>query len=109
MRDKLSLKDGMGCPKCGGWAKPAKLHFQSFDIDGWKCKCGEEYFHPAQAQRILLLNKLEKQAIKAKVGQIRSNLIIRVPKQIQEALNLKKGEEVKLRVLNFHKIEVAVN
>lgn len=108
MQGKLSLKYALHCYKCGGWAKPAKLRFQSYDIGGWKCKCGEEYFEPMQAQRILLLNKLQKQAVSATLGQIRSNLILRLPKQIQEAMHLKKGEEVRLRLLDSRRLEIAV-
>ena len=90
--------DGMECVKCGKTAKPSKLRFQGQQIDGWKCKCGESYFDPAQAQRILLLNRIKKEAFRVKVGKVRSNLIVRIPKKIADALDLKSGEEVTLKV-----------
>jgi hypothetical protein len=58
----------------------------------------EEYFEPEQAQRILLLNQVRKEAFRIKVGKVRSNLILRIPKRIADALELKDGEEVTLRV-----------
>jgi AbrB family looped-hinge helix DNA binding protein len=90
--------DGMKCVKCGKTAKPASLRFQGQSIGGWKCKCGEEYFNPEQAQRILLLNKIRKEAFRVKVGKVRSNLIVRIPKSVAEALGLKSGEEVTLKI-----------
>ena len=74
------------------------LRFNQFRIDGWKCSCGEVYFDPEQAQKILLLNRLRKESIKVRLGRIRSNLILRVPKSVEDALGLKKGKEVCLRV-----------
>ena len=97
---------GMDCPKCGKMALEAKLTFQGHEIDGWKCKCGGEYFHPEQAQRILLLNKLRNSKFEVKVGQIRSNLIVRIPKEVGEALGLRKGGEMVLGVSEGRKIEL---
>ena len=74
------------------------LEFNEYKVDGWKCSCGEVYFNPEQAQKILLLNKLKKEAIKAKLGRIRSNLILRLPRDIEVALNFHKGEDVLLKV-----------
>ena len=74
------------------------LKFNESVIDGWKCACGEIYYDPEQAQKILLLNKLQKENIRAKLGRIKTNLIVRVPKEVENALNLKKGEEVLIKV-----------
>ena len=75
-----------------------ELHFNEFHIPGWRCSCGEVYYDPEHAQKILLLNKLQKEALRAKLGRIRSNLVLRVPRQIEKALNLKKGEVVRLEM-----------
>ncbi|MFH0714481.1 MAG: AbrB/MazE/SpoVT family DNA-binding domain-containing protein [Candidatus Diapherotrites archaeon] len=98
---------GLKCGKCGAIAKEARLRFQGFDVKGWKCaKCGEEYFHPEEAEKILLLNKLRKSEFKVKVGQIKSNLIVRIPKEAQKALGLEKGEELVLKVCAGKKMEL---
>ena len=89
----------MKCHKCNKLMKPAKgIKFNEFEIDGWKCACGEIYYNPEQAQRILLLNKLKKEVIRAKLGRIKSNLILRLPKNIETALNLEKGEDVLIKI-----------
>ncbi len=75
-----------------------ELPFNEYKIDGWKCNCGEIIFNPEQAQRVLILNKLKKEVVKAKLGKIRSNLILRLPKDLETALNLRKGEDVILKV-----------
>ena len=89
----------MKCNKCKKSMKYAKgLKFNEYKVDGWVCPCGEVYYNPEQAQKILLLNKLKKKAIRAKLGRIRSNLIVRVPKDVETALGLEKGEEVLIKV-----------
>jgi AbrB family looped-hinge helix DNA binding protein len=98
--------DGMECVKCGKTAKPAKLRFQGQQVDGWKCKCVESYFDPEQAQRILLLNRIQKEAFRVKVGKVRSNLIVRIPKKIADALQLKDGDEVTLKVEGDQEITI---
>ena len=74
------------------------LQFNEFQIDGWRCSCGEIYYDPEQAGRILLINKLRKEQLRAKLGKIKSNLIIRVPKELESALCLKKGKDVIITV-----------
>lgn len=96
----------MKCHKCGKKMEYKKgLKFNEYKIDGWKCSCGEIYFNPEQAQRILLLNKLKKLVIKTKLGKIRSNLIWRIPKDMELALGLEKGEEITAK-LEDHTIKL---
>ena len=85
---------------CGAKAPYVRnMTFNKYKIDGWKCKkCKEIYYEPIQAQKILLLNKLKKEKVKAKLGRIRSNLILRLPKNIEFALGLKQGEKVLLEI-----------
>tara|TARA_Y100000310_G_scaffold317846_1_gene371192 strand:+ start:14633 stop:14932 length:300 start_codon:yes stop_codon:yes gene_type:complete len=96
----------MKCQTCEKKMKFEKnLQFNQYKIDGWKCPCGELYYEPEQAQRILLLNKLSQEVVKAKLGKVRSNLILHLPKDIETALNLHQGEEVQLRIAG-NKIEI---
>ncbi|HLC33055.1 MAG TPA: AbrB/MazE/SpoVT family DNA-binding domain-containing protein [Candidatus Nanoarchaeia archaeon] len=89
----------MKCQNCLKKMGAAKaMEFNGFKIDGYQCACGEVYFDPDHAQRVLLLNKLQKRLVKAKLGRIRSNLILRLPKDIETALQLEQGEEVVLKV-----------
>ena len=89
----------MKCDKC----KKVMEHrtdmvFNGTKIQGCLCTCGEKYYSPEQAQRILLVNKLKNEMIKAKLGRMRSNLILRLPKEIEAALNLKEGESVIIKL-----------
>ena len=89
----------MKCNKCSKVMKYFKgMKFNEYLIDGWKCSCGEIYYDPEQAQKVLLLNKLKKEVLKAKLGKIRSNLILRLPKDLEHAFNLEKGENVLIKV-----------
>lgn len=85
---------------CGGIAPYHEhLKFNTYDIDGWVCKnCGETFYNPEKAERILLLNKLKKARYQLRLSQTRSNLILRIPKEVGEAMDLHKGEEVEFRL-----------
>ncbi len=99
-------KEGMVCVSCGKMAEKAQLRFQGYDIDGWKCPCGEEYFDPEQAHRFLLLNKVLNKEYEVKLGRIRSNLILRIPAELAEALDLEKGEKVRIKVDDMKHLHV---
>lgn len=84
------------------------LTFNHYQIEGWKCTCGNVYYESDQAQRILLLNRLIKTPIKVKLGKNKSNLILRLPRDIEQALDLENGEEVTIQIeKNGIKIMVA--
>ena len=88
---------GMKCT-CGEIADYKKdLKFNNYNIDGWVCKeCGETYYNPEKAEKILLLNKLKKMKYHLRLSKVKSNLILRIPKELGEALGLRKGAEVEL-------------
>lgn len=89
----------MKCPTCNKSMNHVRqMQFNEHRLDGWRCSCGEVIFNPEQVQRVLLLNKLRREAIRATLGQVRSNLILRLPKDVEQALDLHKGEEVLLSV-----------
>lgn len=89
----------MKCHRCGKVMKYVKgLHFNQYTIDGWKCPCGETYYRPEQAQKVLLYHKLRKEVIRAKLGRIRSNLILRLPKDVEYAMGLENGKHVFIKV-----------
>ena len=91
---------------CGAVAEHAdNLKFNNVSIDGWVCKsCGEVFYNPEKAEQILMLNKLRKMKYHLKLSQVKSNLIVRTPKELGEALNLKKGGEIELGLRNSDEI-----
>lgn len=86
-------KDGLRCV-CGKIAKPTKMKFLGHSIRGWKCPCGEAYHDPRDSQPILLMNKLKDKKFEIKVGKIRSNLIVRIPKEISDLLGINSGDKI---------------
>ena len=89
----------MKCRTCGKDMRHKRaISFNGYRISGYACPCGEIFFDPEEAQKILLLNKLKRAIIKAKLGKMRSNLILRLPKDVETALDFHEGEEVTLRV-----------
>ncbi len=87
----------MKCNDCGKeMERKEDLEFNQHEVSGWKCKCGEEIYDSEEVQKVLMLNKLKKKDIKAKLGRVRSNLILRLPKDVEETFGFEKGEEVQL-------------
>lgn len=87
----------MGCV-CGKKAEyNSDLRFNGRPIDGWECKhCGEAYFNPGKAELILLLNKIKKKKYNLKLNRVRSNLILRIPKDVSTALSLSDGDSLEV-------------
>ena len=47
---------------------------------------------------VIIPGNVEKEVLKAKLGKVRSNLILRLPKDLEHAFNLEKGESVLIKV-----------
>lgn len=94
---------------CGKIAHYKKnMRFNKQDIDGWKCQnCGEVYYNPEKAEKILLLNKLKKHKFNLKLSKVKSNLILRIPKEVSDVLNLKKSQMVEFSLKD--KNEIVIN
>jgi len=103
-------KKGIIC-SCGKYAHyKNNLKFNGFDIEGWVCKhCGEVVHEPLKAEKILWLNKLQKQKFHLKLSQIKSNLVLRIPKQVSDVFGLKKGETVEFGLNKNFEFVIKVN
>lgn len=96
MEDMSKAK--MEC-ECGSFARPTTLKVEGFKVRGWRCpKCGMEYLHPEDSEKIYLLNKLKNQEITVKIGIIGRAEFIRIPRDVVEVMNLKKGEEISIKL-----------
>ena len=99
---------GMKCA-CGKIAEyKQNLKFNQFDIDGWVCSCGETYYNPVKAEKILLINKLKKERYNLTLGKSKSNLILRIPKEVSDVLELDKGDQVELGLLSKNKLVISL-
>jgi hypothetical protein len=88
-------KDGLRCV-CGKIAKSGKMNYLGHKIGCWKCSCGESYLNPVETERIRLANRLKNSKFEIKVGKIRSNLIVRIPKDIGDLLGMQAGNKLTL-------------
>ncbi|MBI2584061.1 MAG: AbrB/MazE/SpoVT family DNA-binding domain-containing protein [Candidatus Aenigmarchaeota archaeon] len=93
---------------CGEKMHKKKFVLEGIEVRGWECrKCGEADLHGADAQKVLVLNKLKK-GIPVKVGELGESLIIRFPKELAEYYKIEKGESLILKAENDKKIEIDV-
>lgn len=94
---------------CGKIAKHTYTNIEGYRVKAWKCKtCGEEYLDSADAEFLLLLKKMKKKPLTAKVGVLGGSYIIRIPKEIVEFMGIERGEEAKIALVGPHEILVSV-
>ncbi|RME54452.1 hypothetical protein D6777_03735 [Candidatus Woesearchaeota archaeon] len=85
------------------------LKFNGYTVKGWACpNCGIIGYDPKQTERILSLNKLKQKEFNLKLSQIRSNLILRFPKEVSNILGLEKGDRVRFRLKDINNVVISV-
>ncbi|MEW5760292.1 MAG: AbrB/MazE/SpoVT family DNA-binding domain-containing protein [Candidatus Thermoplasmatota archaeon] len=106
------------CPMCSGGLKVIKTPFEYADVlfgeyDSEVCtKCGEIFFTEASSDAIdkkakeLNLWGIEK---KTKIAYAGNSLIVRIPKEIANMLNLSKGKEVIIRTEGKRRIVITIS
>ncbi len=82
--------------ECGKEMREIESEFKGFKIKGWSCECGEELLDPVQVNAVLKLRKLIKEGIRARVGRVGNNLVVRLPKAIESVCNIKEGDLVSI-------------
>lgn len=95
----MSEYGNMICPTDKVVMQKKTFNMGGFKIRGWRCpKCGEEAFHGEDAEIYLLYKKMQKKPAKAKVGVLGKSTILRIKKEIAEALGLEKGAEISIKI-----------
>lgn len=84
------------CAKCSKIMKKTEVSLSGFRVRAWRCSCGEELLHPADAERVFLFNKLKDKKLKVSVGVSNRTFIIRIPKEVAETYKLQKGEKLEI-------------
>lgn len=91
-------KDKTKCLKCKVMMKNEIFNIKGFKVRGYKCpKCKDEVYFGDDLNKVLVYNKLKK-GIPVKVGVLGSSLVMRIPKEVSEALDIKKGRKVVLKI-----------
>ncbi|MCD5409447.1 MAG: AbrB/MazE/SpoVT family DNA-binding domain-containing protein [Methanocellales archaeon] len=104
------------CIMCSKKLKREKVDYEVCGINLGKfpadvCSCGEQYFDEETAERMTEAAKKAGVfgiAKKTKVSYTGKSLMVRIPKQIAEFADLKKGEEVEIVPEGRKKISVRV-
>jgi len=95
----VSRYGNMICPDDNARMKKKTFNMEGFEVRGWKCeKCGEEAFHGEDAEVYLLYKKTQKEPVKAKLGVLGKSTVVRIKKEVADALGLEKGSEVNIRI-----------
>jgi len=85
------------CLECGSETKPTKISREGFVIRVWKCtKCNFAITHPEDAERLLL----KERGVKATVGKVGNQTVIRIPAAVREYYHLDKLKEILLKPVN---------
>lgn len=80
------------CYNCDGTMYRYKTKIAGFEVRGWKCKkCGEGIILGEDAQKAFVFNQLKK-GIPVKLGTLGNSYIIRIPKRVYDALEMKNKE-----------------
>ena len=107
----------MKCIMCGGTTSKKTAEYKEFgislgDFKADVCeKCGETFFDEKTAELIQQKSKqmgLFGLAKKAKVAEVGNSVAIRIPKEIAEFLDLKKGKEVTLLPESKHGLHIHI-
>ena len=87
--------------ECGGKMNLAEVEISpGIESEAYKCeKCGETEFTEEQMRKALQKKeKAIKIVVTRKIGEIGGSLVIRIPKSVENQMNLKSGREVNLIV-----------
>jgi len=107
----------MSCPVCNGKMKKGKVEYAYYGIslgkfDAETCmKCGEVFFTEEASDKIDQLAKekglwgLER---KSKISYSGNSLIVRIPKDIAEFMELAKGEDVNIHPEGKNRLVVEI-
>jgi len=93
---------------CGEKMEKKKLKIDGMQVRAWYCgECKEEVLHPADAQKVLVLNKL-RHGRPVKVGSLGKRLVVTIPSELARYLSIKKGSMVNAKLNNDREIVLTV-
>jgi hypothetical protein len=91
--EKMQFK----CLECNSEMKPTKITKEGTTIRTWKCtKCNFAITHPEDAEKLLMRER----GVKATVGKVGKQTVIRIPAAVREYYHLDKIKEILLKPVN---------
>lgn len=88
-------KDSVKCV-CGKIATPKTFNVEGIKVSGWQCSSCKRIEYSDDINKVLVIRKLQKHPLVVKIGVLGASKIVRLPKQLEEIISLRKGETVQV-------------
>lgn len=106
-KPKTIYEDELEC-ECGGLMKPKTFNVEGFDVRGWQCQRCNRIDYSDDMNVVLTVKKFKKKGAVLKLRKVGDTIVITIPKEIREALELKEGEDVKMYPLSRKKVVIEI-
>lgn len=97
MKAKSVYEDEAKCD-CGNWMMPKIFLVDNIEVRGWQCAKCKNIDYSDDIEKVLAIKKLKKNPMAIKVRELGDSEIIAIPKQVQDAFAVKKGEKLFMHV-----------
>ena len=104
---KTIYKDELEC-ECGGSMKPKLFDIEGIPVRGWECRKCRRIEYSDDINLVLTIKKYKKQGALLKLRQVGDTVVITIPKEIREAMQLKVCEDVKLYPVSKKKVVIEI-
>ncbi len=104
---KTIYQDELKC-ECSETMKPKLFNVEGIPVRGWECRKCKRIEYSDDINLVLTIKKYKKQGASLKLREVGDTVVITIPKEIREAMQLKVGEDVKLYPLSKKKVMIEV-
>ncbi|MBI2971559.1 MAG: AbrB/MazE/SpoVT family DNA-binding domain-containing protein [Candidatus Aenigmarchaeota archaeon] len=104
---KTIYEDELEC-ECGGAMKPKLFNVEGFDVRGWQCLKCHRIDYSDDMNVVLTIKKFKKKGALLKLRKVGETVVITIPKEIREALELKEGGDVTLYPVSKKKVVIEI-
>jgi len=105
---KTLYEDELEC-ECGGTMVPKVFNVEGLDVRGWQCKKCSRIDYSDDMNLVLTIKKFKKTGTALKLRKVGDTIVITIPKEIREAMELKEGEDVRLYPLSKKKVMIEID
>ncbi len=104
---KTIYEDELKCD-CGGSMKPKTFNVEGFAVRGWECEKCNRIDYSDDINFALTVKKFKNKGVSLRLRQVGDTVVITIPKEIRDALELKAGEDVRMYPLSKKKVMIEV-
>lgn len=84
------------------------FNIEGFDVRGWQCRECSRVDYSDDINVVLTIKKFKKKGATLKLRRVGDTIVITIPKDIREAMELKEGEDVKMYPLSKKKVVIEI-